>query len=236
MGAQTSSSIGAGPPAVSPGLVDTRAQYDHVFGIYVPIALGVFALIVVLTLGAAILFRRRPPERAARWHEHNPIEGAYALVLACTIAFLLYVTFGAEHEVDAVSARERPSLVVDVTGSKWQWRFYYPAYGIERLSGTVGAQSLVVPTGEAIQFRMVTEDVIHAFWIPQLRYKHDLIPGSVQKATLTFARAGTFGGQCAEFCGLYHARMTFHVQALAPARFAAWAREQRAATSATGRR
>jgi cytochrome c oxidase subunit II len=204
-------------------LVVTRDQYKHLFGIYVPIALGVFALIVVTTLAAVLVFRRRPAERAAKWHENNLLEGAYAVLLVCVIAFLLYLTFSAEHQVDRVSAQERPQLTIDVYGAKWEWQFSYPAYGINRYSGTVGDEPLVVPAGEAIRFRLITRDVIHEFWVPELRYKHDLIPGSVQKATLVFPRTGSFPGQCAEFCGLYHARMTFTVRALGAAQFDAWA-------------
>lgn len=210
------------------GLVDTRAEYDHVFRIYVPIALGVFALIVLVTLLAVLVYRRRPPERAARWHEHDRLEGGYALLLCGVVAFLLYVTLGAEHKVDTVAARERPQLVVNVTGSKWEWHFNYPAYGIDLYTGTVGNQDLVVPTGEAIHFRLMSLDVIHAFWVPQLRYKHDLIPGSVQSSTLTFSRRGLFAGQCAEFCGLLHSSMIFNVRAVSPAEFSAWAQSERA--------
>lgn len=214
------------------GLVQTRREYDRLFGIYVPIAAGVFALVLVTVLVSVLVFRRREPHEAARWHEHNPAESAYALLLVCVIALLLYFTFSAEHRVDTLAARERPQLVVNVYGAKWEWRFHYPAYGIDRYSGAVGHEALVVPTGEAIRFRLISQDVIHELWVPELRYKHDLIPGSVQMVTLTFPRGGTFTGQCAEFCGLYHARMTYTIEAVSPARFAAWARSHRGAGSA----
>ena len=207
------------------GLVSTRSEYDHLFSIYVPIAVGVFALIVIAVLVAVVIYRRRPPERAARWHEHNPIEGTYAVLLACVAAFLLYLTFSAEHKVDTVANQERPAVIVDVTGSKWEWTFTYLSYRFTVRSGTVGRQPLVVPAGEAIRFRITSVDVIHSFWIPALRYKHDAIPGSVQVATLTF-RPGVFPGQCAEFCGLRHADMTFVAHAVSPAAFAAWARSK----------
>jgi cytochrome c oxidase subunit 2 len=220
-----------------PALVQTRHQYEHVFGIYVPIGLGVFAAIVLTTLLVVARYRGRAPEQAARWHENNRAEAAYAAVLVCVIAFLLYVTFGAEHQVDTVSAQESPQLTVDVYGSKWEWHFHYPSYGIDRYSGAVGRESLVVPTGEAIRFRLISRDVIHEFWVPELRYKHDLIPGMAQSVTATFPRGGTFAGECSEFCGLYHARMLFTVQALSPAQFGAWARSlgHSTAGTATGR-
>jgi cytochrome c oxidase subunit 2 len=218
--------------ATPSGLIDTRSQYQHVFDIYVPIGIGVFALFVLATLLAVIIYRRRPPERAARWYEHDRLEAGYALLLSCVVAFLLYVTLTAEHRVDTVSARERPQLVVNVTGSKWEWHFNYPAYGIDLYTGTVGHQDLVVPTGETVRFRLASLDVIHAFWVPQLRYKHDLIPGSVQNSTLTFSRSGLFAGQCAEFCGLFHSTMVFNVRALSAAEFTAWAQRQQAAGGA----
>ena len=207
------------------GLVSTRHEYDHLFSIYVPIAVGVFAAILVAVLVAVLIYRRRPPERAARWHEHNPIEGTYAVLLACVAAFLLYLTFSAEHKVDTVANQERPALVVDVTGAKWEWTFTYPAYGFSVRSGTVGRQPLVVPAGEPIRFNLTSLDVIHSFWIPALRYKHDAIPGSTQVTTLTFGQ-GVFPGQCAEFCGLRHADMTFVAHAVSPSAFATWARSR----------
>lgn len=207
---------------LGPALVDTRAEYDHLFSIYVPIAVGVFLVIIVTVVAAVVVFRRRPPERAARWHENNPVEATYAVLLGCVAAFLLYLTFTAEHKVDTVANRERPALVVDVTGSKWEWTFTYPSYGFSVRSGTVGRQPLVVPAGEAVRFNLTSVDVIHSFWIPALRYKHDAIPGSTQVFTDTFAQ-GVFPGQCAEFCGLRHSDMVFTAYGVAASQFATWA-------------
>ncbi len=208
--------------ALAPALVDTAHEYHHLFDIYLPIAGGVFALIVVTVVVAAAVFRRRTSDRAARWHEHNRLESAYAVMLALVVAFLLYLTFTAEHRVDTVANQERPAVVVDVTSSKWEWTFFYPAYGITARSGTVGRQPLVVPVGEAIRFKLRSLDVIHAFWIPALDYKHDAIPGSTQAITLTFSKPGLFQGACAEFCGLRHADMVFNARAITPAQFATW--------------
>jgi cytochrome c oxidase subunit 2 len=184
----------------------------------------VFVLVVV-AIGATVLrYRGRDPLQAARWHENNRVEAVYALLLACVVAFLLYVSLSAEHQVDSVAARERPSVTIDVIGAKWEWLFRYPGYGIERASGTVGRQAVIVPVGEAVRFNLSSADVIHSFWIPALRFKRDLIPGTTERVTLVFGRSGVLSGQCAEFCGLRHADMVFTVRAIAPARFVAWAR------------
>lgn len=192
-----------------------------------PIGLGVIAAFVLAVGLAVLVYRRRPPERVSGASSNDRLEGGYALLLVATIAFLLYVSFSAEHRVDTVAAREQPQLVVNVTGAKWEWHFNYPAYGIDRYSGAVGKEQLVLPAARAIRFQLTSVDVIHAFWIPVLDYKHDAVPGSVQRFTLSFARPGTFPGLCAEFCGLMHSNMLFTVRVLAPAAFESWAASQR---------
>jgi cytochrome c oxidase subunit II len=211
-------------PAAASGLVSTRHEYDHLFSIYIPIAIGVFVVIVLAVAFCMLRYRRRPPERAARWHENNPLEGGYALMLAGVVAFLLYLTFTAEHRVDTVSAREKPSVTIDVVAAKWEWTFRYAAYGITQRSGTIGRQPLVVPTGEAVRFNLTAVDVIHGFWIPEIRFKRDVFPGTTQAVTLVFPSAGFFQAECSEFCGLRHADMLFNVRAVSPSAFASWAR------------
>jgi cytochrome c oxidase subunit 2 len=212
-----------GPALIAPALVSTRGEYNRVASVYLPIAIGVFVLIALVVLVVVLIFRRRPPERAARWHEHNPIEGTYAVLLACTAAFLLYLTFSAEHQTDTVANRQHPAVVINVIASKWEWTFTYPAYGFSVRSGTVGRQPLVVPAGQPVRFNLSSLDVIHSFWIPAIRYKHDAIPGSTQRITVSFGR-GRFPGQCAEYCGLRHSDMLFTAYAVSPAAFATWAR------------
>jgi len=205
-------------------LVDTRHEYQHLVSIYIPIAIGVLAVIALAIAYCLLRYRRRPPERAARWHENNRLEGSYAVLLAAVVVFLLYLTFTAEHRVDTVSAREHPSVTVDVVGSKWEWTFRYRNYDITQRSGTIGHEPLVVPTGEAVRFNLSSADVIHGFWVPQIRFKRDVFPGTNQSVTLVFANAGSFQAQCSQFCGLRHSEMLFTVRAVAPAQFSSWAR------------
>jgi cytochrome c oxidase subunit II len=212
-----------GPALIAPALVSTRGAYNRVASVYLPIAIGVFVLIALVVVVVVLIFRRRPPERAARWHEHNPIEGTYALLLACTAAFLLYLTFSAEHQTDTVANRQHPAVVINVVASKWEWTFTYPAYRFSVRSGTVGRQPLVVPAGQPVRFNLTSLDVIHSFWIPAIRYKHDAIPGRRQVITVSFGR-GVFPGQCAEYCGLRHSDMLFTAYAVSPSAFATWAR------------
>jgi cytochrome c oxidase subunit 2 len=205
-------------------LISTRREYWSLADVYGPIAIGVCLIILLLIVWAVLRYRRRP--EAATWHENNPLEIGYAVLLTLVAAFLLYLTFSREHRVDTVANRETPSLTIDVTAGRWEWAFSYPRYGIVEHSGVVGNQPLVVPVDEAIRFNMTSIDVIHGFWIPELEFKHDLFPGKVQYQVLTFTRTGTFAGQCSVFCGLRHPEMVFNVQAMTPSGFAGWVRSK----------
>jgi cytochrome c oxidase subunit 2 len=207
-----------------PALISTRHEYWSLADVYGAIAIGVCLVVFLTVLFTLLRYRRRAGP--ARWHENNPLEVGYAVVLTLVVAYLLYLTFAHEHRVDTVANREKPSLTIDVIGARWEWDFRYPGYGIDQHSGIVGNQPLVVPTHEAIRFNMTSLDVIHGFWIPELEFKHDLFPGRVQYQILTFTQAGRFQGQCSVFCGLRHPEMVFTVRALAPAAFAAWVRSE----------
>lgn len=205
-------------------LISTRHEYWSLADSYGPIAIGVCLIVFVAVFWAVLRYRRR--QAPATWHENNPLEAGYAVLLTLVVAFLLYLTFSHEHRVDTVANRQTPSLTINVTGARWEWEFAYPRYGIVQHSGFVGHQPLVVPTNEPIRFNLTSLDVIHGFWIPELEYKHDVFPGKVQWQILTFTRTGTFPGQCAVFCGLRHPEMVFTVHALTPAAFATWARSR----------
>jgi cytochrome c oxidase subunit II len=120
------------------------------------------------------------------------------------------------------------SLTVDVIGHQWFWEVRYPAAGV------VTANELHIPVGRRVLVVGTTDDVIHSFWVPELNRKIDLIPGRVNSVLLDAERAGVYRGQCAEFCGLDHAEMSFVVVAEPPARFRAWlAAQARPARSPT---
>jgi cytochrome c oxidase subunit II len=107
-------------------------------------------------------------------------------------------------------------LTVDVVGHQWWWEARYPA------SGAVTANELHIPVGVRVRVVATTADVIHSFWVPELNRKIDMIPGRRNEILLDAEHAGVFRGQCAEFCGLQHAHMSFLVFADPPGRFRAW--------------
>ncbi len=90
------------------------------------------------------------------------------------------------------------------------------------------ANELRLPRGRTAHLTLSSDNVIHAFWVPSLAGKIDMIPGRTTYLTLEPNRTGTFRGLCAEYCGTSHARMAFEVLVLEPAEFEAWLDQQAA--------
>jgi cytochrome c oxidase subunit 2 len=114
----------------------------------------------------------------------------------------------------------RGALPVSVTGKMWWWELRYvnPAGGPD----IVTANELRIPAGRAVYLGLGTTDVIHAFWVPQLGGKVDMVPGRMHGLTIRADKPGVYRGQCAEYCGEQHARMALHVVAMPQPEFDAW--------------
>jgi plastocyanin len=81
---------------------------------------------------------------------------------------------------------------------------------------------MVVPVNETIRIRLHAQDVIHAFYVPAFFYKKDAVPGRTNEFEVVVEKPGTYGGQCAEFCGLSHSDMYFTVRAVERPEYDAW--------------
>lgn len=116
-------------------------------------------------------------------------------------------------------------ITIEVVGHQWWWEVNYR--GAEPQQTFTTANELHIPVGVPVTVRTTSRDVIHSFWVPDLAGKTDALPGRVNTFWLQADRAGMYRGQCAEFCGLQHARMAFHVVAQPQADFEQWLRGQR---------
>jgi cytochrome c oxidase subunit II len=211
-------------------VTDTAQKYRHLFDIYVPIAVAVWVVIFGVVAFALVRYRRRPGHLPKGKAERPRLEAAYALVLACTVVVLLVLTFNTEAKVDKLP--RHPGLVVNVTAAQWNWRFDYPQYRITQLSTTQREGTLFLPAHTQVLFRIRSQDVIHSFWIPQMRLKKDAFPGATNEVSATWGKPGvTQSGECAEFCGIHHADMLFNVRVLTPQAFAAWVRARQGASA-----
>ncbi|WP_262700777.1 MULTISPECIES: cytochrome c oxidase subunit II [Streptomyces] len=205
--------------------MDRRRIFDEVFTLEVAAASFVF-LAVMSALVFSVARRRAgagvtPSGRA----ERLGLEWCYVAALAAVAVFLVLYTALANHREQHTVTR--PTVRVDVTGFQWCWRFR----NTQRQAGPVAVTAtchggrmptLVVPTGQKVQFRITSRDVIHSLWVPALRYKMDAFPDHVNTFTLTIDREGRWIGRCAEFCGQRHQSMDFWLKAVSPKKYATW--------------
>jgi len=123
---------------------------------------------------------------------------------------------------------------VEITAHRWWWEMRYRATPASDMITT--ANELVIPTGAPVRLRLTSADVIHDFWVPKLGPKMDMEPGQWNTTWLEADRPGVYFGQCAEYCGLEHAKMGLRVVALGPAQYAAWQRGMRQPAPASATR
>ena len=187
-------------------------------------ALALGALVIALIGWSVVRFRRRPGGEAAGFSENVRLELFYTAVPVVIVAVLFGITIATQRDVDAKAAR--PDLRVEVTAFQWGWRFLYLTEGVVIVGTSTENPTLVLPVDAVTRLTLESPDVIHSFYVPEFLVKRDAIPGEENRIDVTPTRTGRFGGVCAEFCGLDHARMNFTVDVLEPEQFRAWLQEQ----------
>jgi cytochrome c oxidase subunit 2 len=120
----------------------------------------------------------------------------------------------------ALAQRPSRTLTIDLTGHQWWWEVRYVDPDPSKI--VVDANELHIPTGEPVQIKVTSRDVIHSFWVPNIIGKRDLIPGYTSSLFLDADKPGTYRAQCAEFCGYEHAKMALDVVVHPREQFAAW--------------
>jgi cytochrome c oxidase subunit 2 len=172
----------------------------------------------VMWLLAVVVWRRRARPLTRRQAAAWVLGGGVLLPAVVLSALLAYATVRSGALAD--TQRARGDMVVGITAHMWWWEVRYR----ERASGreVVLANEVRLPVGRAASFGLSTADVIHSFWVPQLAGKVDMVPGRVHQLRVRVDEAGSFRGQCAEYCGEQHARMALPVVAMPPDEFDRW--------------
>jgi cytochrome c oxidase subunit II len=201
---------------------NTQDAYKDVESVFLPVGVAVFVLVAGALLVLAWRGRRRA--EGARRANHVPLEAAWIVLLAVAAAVLVAVSFSADDRVRAAGADRGERI--RVVAAKWRWRFEYPAYGIVVRGAEREVPTLVVPADTDVEFEAVSLDVVHAFWVPEVRFQRQLFPERPTRFTISFPATGLLSsGRCSFYCGLRHQDMRFSVEVLEPAAFRAWARE-----------
>ena len=180
------------------------------------LALGVYIVVMAIVMTAMLRDKAAPEgERTRRFENRFIIVGG--LVIPVLILGITAVeTVRVANELSPASASPDAPVQIRVEGEQWWWRVDYPDDGFST------ANEIHVPVDEAVDITLVSDNVIHSLWIPELNGKQDMIPGQVNHLRFTADTVGTYRGRCAEFCGLQHAHMAFVVIVDSQQDYQAW--------------
>jgi cytochrome c oxidase subunit 2 len=186
-------------------------------------------LIISLLLIAALLRNRPLMDMRAIGPESGGLRWIYigtgvsTFILFGLVIYSLIV-------LDAVAKPpSTPAIIVTVTGYDWWWRIEYEHDDPEQAVTT--ANELHIPVGQPVLIKLKSADVIHAFWVPTLAGKTQMIPGLINQQWIQADTPGVYTGQCAQFCGAGHAHMSLEVVAESAEDFEKWRNTQRHAVS-----
>lgn len=197
-------------------------RIGSLFWIYTGIGTTVYVLIAIVLLVA--LYRRKrksdtEPEKPDQRAERG-LRSAVLVSIGVTVVILFVLVFLEYLTVRRIHAMPSDPLAIQVTGHRWWWEVQYETpIPSERVTT---ANEIHVPIGRPVQVKLISQDVNHSLWIPNLHGKKDLIPGHPTSQWFIASRPGTYYGQCAEFCGYQHAKMRLVVVAEPEEEFNDW--------------
>jgi cytochrome c oxidase subunit 2 len=219
---------------------------DTLYKITLYIALVIFVLVEGGLLYALVRFRARKNAVAAQIRGNTRLELGWTIGAAVILVALAVVTFAklssienppnssaagdqlaGGRELYASIDRKLPpngkALNINVIGRQYIWQFVYPgASEPDGLGAPYSYEQMVVPTETTITLDIVSDDVLHSWWIPALGGKFQALPGYHSYTWFKIPKPGIYRGQCAVLCGRSHARMIASVKAVPPAQFDAW--------------
>ena len=196
------------------------------------LAFTIASLVYLVTMGALWWAARRARRREERGDElpadgdHRLTRGVSIAVGATVVILLVFLVtdFSVGRTLDPVPSAH--PITIELTGKQWWWDVTYADTSPHGRFST--ANEIHVPVGQPVLFVLEASDVIHSFWAPNLAGKKDLIPGYTQSMWFQADTAGDYRAQCAEFCGVQHAKMALHVIAEPMDEYRRWVESQRA--------
>lgn len=235
------------------GVTDTsQGVYDiHMTIFWICVAIGV--VVFGAMIYSIINHRKSKGVVPAQFHESTTMEIIWTII---PIVILVSMAIPATKTLLAMEDTSDADLSIKVTGIQWKWKYDYMDEGIsfisslhpdhnkarELKSGANPAEldhylrevdnPLVIPVGKKIRFLITGNDVIHSWWVPDLGWKKDAIPGFINEAWTKVDKPGVYRGKCAELCGKDHGFMPIVVVAKSEADYATWVAEQKAAAGA----
>ncbi len=204
---------------LEPHSEQARPGYDLL--IYFFIA-GGFILLVVSILTVVFLFRYREKKNEKEPQQVGGNRKTEVVIIAvplCMVIFFFILTVKDMKTILPPDEGQKPDVVI--TAHQWWWEINYPGDSVST------ANEIHLPVGKKILLHLVSADVIHDWWVPELGNKMDIVPGRTNHIWLTINDTGRYEGACSEFCGKQHARMLIHLYADTEDKYRNWLREHR---------
>jgi cytochrome c oxidase subunit 2 len=199
------------PPRAS----TTAGEVDALYGYLLVVSIAMTALIFFAVFFFAVKYRRKSPSDPPP----KPIHGSIPLEITWSVIPFLFMlvmfAWGTKLYFQNYSGAPRNALDVYVAGKQWMWKVQYPG-------GQREINELHVPVGLPVKLTLASEDVIHSFFIPAFRLKHDVVPGSYQTYWFQATTPGRYHIFCAEYCGTNHSAMIGWVTVMEPRDYANW--------------
>jgi cytochrome c oxidase subunit II len=230
-----------------PGHSPNAVNSDDLYKITLVIALVIFVAVEGALIYALVKFRARKGAVPAQIRGNSRLEWGWTAGAAVILLALAVLTFAKLGSIEnppnsgpngiaqvgqsgllyASTERKLPpdgkSLNIQVIGRQYIWQFVYPgANEPDGLGAPYSYEELVIPTNTTVTLDIVSSDVVHSWWIPELGGKFQAVPGYHNYTWMKVSKPGVYRGQCAILCGRGHARMIATVKAVPPAQFEAW--------------
>lgn len=229
-------------------------EIDSLYKVELVIALIIFFAVEGAIAYAMIKFRKRKGAVPAQIRGNTRLEVGWTAAAALILVGLAVFTFVKLSAIEnppnsgpggasfaespeggleyASATRKLPpngkSLDITVIGRQYIWQYIYPgANEPDGLGAPYSYEEMVVPTKTTVTLDIVSDDVVHSWWIPELGGKFQAVPGYHNYTWFKIEKPGVFQGQCAFLCGRGHARMIATVRALPPAQFEEWLSNQK---------
>ncbi len=214
------------------------------FAICTAIAVAVFGVMFY----SILKHRKSQGHEAAQFHESTLVEVIWTII---PFIILIVMAVPATKALIAMDDTSNSELTVKITGSQWKWHYEYLSYedqndvdvGFFSLLSTPREQydelagegapkgenyllevdkPLVIPVNQKVRFLLTSDDVIHAWWVPEFAIKRDTVPGFINELWTIVPKTGIYRGQCAELCGKDHGFMPIVVEVKEQAEFKTW--------------
>jgi cytochrome c oxidase subunit 2 len=200
---------------VTPVAHEVRELFWKAFGV----TMFFFVLAEMILLVAIIKFRARPGVPPATFHDNVRLEILWTAIPTMAMVFLAGPTFQTLKYLETVP---KSDLTVEIIGHQWFWEYRYPGHGV-----VFANEPLVIPVGKIVAADVTSIDVVHSWFVPEFGVKMDANPGRVNHTWFEVEKPGTYGGQCAELCGVLHGDMAITVKVVSHEEFERWLAEKK---------